>query len=174
MDLVNFPHELLEIVDENDEVIGAATRALTHRTPGLLHREVDVIVHDQAGRVLFQQRSRNKHQKPLAWTFGAGGHVPAGIEPHDAAEVELREELGLAGEVRFLHKLFVAETNNYRFAYFFEYVYNGEPITFEPKEIEQIRFVGPDEFTPDMFAPQELNPKAIEVVELFWSGKLQH
>ncbi len=172
MDLVNYPHELLEIVDENDEVIGAASRSIVHRAPGLLHREIDILVHDDQGRVLFQQRSRNKHHKPLEWTSAAGGHVPAGVTPLEAAKVELREELGLAGELRFLHKSLVVQEKNYCFVYFFEYIYNGEKINFDAKEIEQVKFVPKDEFGPQAFAPNGIYHKAAEAAELYWSGAL--
>lgn len=168
MDLVNFPHEHLEIVDVNDEVIGSASRSIVHRSPLLIHREVDILIYDNQNRLLFQQRSRNKHQHPLAWSFGAGGHVTAGVTPEEAAIAEMREELGLTGGVKFWKKKFIKDPKNHRFVYFFTYQYNGEDIAPDPKEVEQVKFVSQEEFSDEFFAPNPVNDRAHKVVKEFW------
>lgn len=55
--------ELLDIVNENDEVIGQATRGEIH-AQGLLHRIIDIWFYNKNGEVLMQKRSLKKDNAP--------------------------------------------------------------------------------------------------------------
>lgn len=91
--------DLLQLVDSNDRDIGTATRAEVHAT-GLPHRSVHVVVHDGAGRILMQKRSRFKDTSPGKWDVSVGGHLDAGETYLQAALRECREEIGIeVGEV---------------------------------------------------------------------------
>lgn len=87
------PEELLEVVDENDKVIGSATRAMVHQQ-GLLHREIHVWV-VRGGEVLFQRRSPTKDTNPNMLDASVGGHVGIRQTYREAAVRELEEEIGL-------------------------------------------------------------------------------
>jgi isopentenyl-diphosphate delta-isomerase type 1 len=96
--------EIFDIVDEFDQVIGQASRAVVHRE-GMRHRAVHILVFDQTGRLLLQLRSATKDEFPLCYTSSASGHVAAG-ETYDATAVrELEEELGIAGSPEFLTRI---------------------------------------------------------------------
>ena len=86
--------ELLDLVDEQDRVVGAEMRGVVHRE-GLLHREVHVWIFNNRGEVLFQKRRDDAETYPSMLDAAVGGHVGAGQEYVDAAVVELREETGL-------------------------------------------------------------------------------
>ena len=58
MDETNSPEEMLDIVNENDEVIGEALRKHANTDPTLIHREVNIIIYDSMKRVLLQNRSK--------------------------------------------------------------------------------------------------------------------
>lgn len=88
------PREELNVVNENDEPIGTATRREVHEET-LLHRAVHVLLTDGEGRVLLQRRSMDKRTYPGLWTSSASGHVPAGEPPIAAARRETSEELGI-------------------------------------------------------------------------------
>jgi isopentenyldiphosphate isomerase len=63
-----------------------------------------VIVTDGSGRVYLQKRPLTKDIEPGKWDTSVGGHLDCG-ESHEAgAAREMREELGLAGSLRFLHR----------------------------------------------------------------------
>ena len=98
------PDEIFDVVDENDHVIGQATRAEVHRA-GLRHRAVHVFAFDPNGRLLVQTRSETKDEYPLCYTSSASGHVDTGESYDEAARRELLEELGLTGPLEFLVKL---------------------------------------------------------------------
>ena len=83
--------ELLDLVDENDEVIGTILRSEANSNPEVYHREIGVLIADNEDRVLMQQRSRNKKIYPLYWIVSCAGHVTAGMSPEETAHKELRE-----------------------------------------------------------------------------------
>ena len=86
--------ELFDVVDEQDRVIGQATRREVHAR-GLRHRAVHLLVVNGAGRVFLQKRSMQKDIFPGAWDSSAAGHVGAGEDYDGTAVRELAEELGL-------------------------------------------------------------------------------
>jgi len=101
--------ELLDLIDNDDRVVGQAARSEVHGNPALLHRVVHVLVFDSNGRVFLQKRSEDKDVQPGKWDTSVGGHVDAGESRKQAVHRELREELGIPPEGRnspaltFLH-----------------------------------------------------------------------
>ncbi len=87
--------ELYDVVDENGQVIGQATRAQVHADPGLIHRAVHVLLFRSDGRLLMQKRVKTKDVEPGKWDTSVGGHVDAGEDYLTAAKREMKEELGI-------------------------------------------------------------------------------
>ncbi|MFE7484810.1 NUDIX hydrolase [Streptomyces sp. NPDC057552] len=88
--------EILDIVDENDEVIGQAPRGeATAR--GLRHRCVFIEVRDAEGRVFVHRRTATKLVFPSHYDMFVGGVVGAGESYDGAALREAEEELGVSG-----------------------------------------------------------------------------
>ncbi len=98
--------EILDIVDDDDRVIGRASRQEVHGNPALLHRVVHVLVFDSQGRLFLQKRADDRIVQPGKWDTSMGGHVDAGENPEEAAQRELSEELGIPATVHLtlLHK----------------------------------------------------------------------
>jgi len=97
-------NELLDIVDENDQVIGHDTRDNIHKL-GLLHREVCVWIYNDKKEIVFQRRSPDKDLYPNLLDASAGGHVGLGMDYETAAAKELKEETGIKaskGDLVFL------------------------------------------------------------------------
>ncbi|MGW4895946.1 NUDIX hydrolase [Kitasatospora sp. NPDC004240] len=88
--------ELLDVVDEQDRVIGTAPRGEVYRR-GLTHRCVFVLVRDPAGRIFVHRRTDTKLFAPGAYDMFVGGVVGAGEGYPDAAVREAEEELGVSG-----------------------------------------------------------------------------
>ena len=86
--------EIYDVVDEQDRVIGKASREECHEK-GLIHRTVQVYIVLNDGRVVLQKRSETADTFPGRYTAPAAGHVDAGERYEDAAVRELREEMGL-------------------------------------------------------------------------------
>ena len=88
-------NEIFAVVDENDNVVGEATRGEVHRNKNLIHRSVGVAVFNEKGGLFMQQRSATKDTEALKWTISCSGHAEAGDSYEETAVRELNEELGL-------------------------------------------------------------------------------
>jgi isopentenyl-diphosphate delta-isomerase len=136
----------LDLVDEGDNVIGEVMKKEANNNPSLWHREIRVILYDTKGRVLLQQRSFKKKVYPGAWAETCAGHVPAGKTYEETAYQELREELGFDTELKLAEKTLVRMPNETHFAAWFIGRYQGEKIVVAKDEIEQIKFLGKEEY----------------------------
>ncbi len=99
-------HEICDVVDSADHVIGRMPRADVHRF-GLRHRAVHIIVNSSSGEVFLQRRAMSKACCPGLWDSSAAGHLRSGERYDEGARRELTEELGIAAPaaMRFLFKL---------------------------------------------------------------------
>ncbi|MFE7835180.1 NUDIX hydrolase [Streptomyces sp. NPDC057474] len=88
--------EILDIVDENDQVIGQAPRGEVYAR-GMRHRAVFVLARDAEGRVFVHRRTATKLIFPSLYDMFVGGVVGAGESYDDAALREAEEELGVSG-----------------------------------------------------------------------------
>jgi isopentenyldiphosphate isomerase len=86
--------EMLDVVDENDNVVGTAPRTEIHQK-GLLHREINVVFITPTGDLIFQRRSKTKDTYPDMLDATAGGHVEIGDSYDETAVKEIKEETGL-------------------------------------------------------------------------------
>lgn len=96
-DLPQKADEIFDVVDENDQVIGQATRAEVHAEK-LVHRAVHVFVFNKRGDLLLQKRSLLKDACPGVWDSSVSGHLDAGEDYATAAVRELEEEMGIVCE----------------------------------------------------------------------------
>ncbi|MEV0220114.1 NUDIX domain-containing protein [Streptomyces sp. NPDC050704] len=97
--------EILDIVDENDEVVGQARRGDAYDR-GLRHRCAFIQVRDAEGRLFVHRRTATKLVFPSLYDMFVGGVVGAGETYDEAALREAEEELGVSGLPRpdFLFK----------------------------------------------------------------------
>ncbi|MBW8735876.1 MAG: NUDIX domain-containing protein [Streptomyces turgidiscabies] len=97
MDGMNTPaDEILDIVDENDEVIGQSPRGEAYAR-GLRHRCVFIQARDTEGRIFVHRRTPTKLVFPSLYDMFVGGVVGAGESYDGAALREAEEELGVTG-----------------------------------------------------------------------------
>ena len=142
--------EYFDLVDQDDAVVGRATRWEVHAR-GLLHRAVHVLVFNGAGELFLQKRSKSKDTAPGAWDSSSSGHVDSG-EDYDACAVrELREEIGLAvarAPARWMRVEACAETGN-EFVWVYKEQAEG-PFTLHPEEIETGAWYRPADIARDV------------------------
>jgi isopentenyldiphosphate isomerase len=86
--------ELVDVVDDEDRVVGRRTRAEIRRD-NLTHRSVYVLVFNGTGDLFVHRRTATKDVYPGYYDVAIGGVVGAGESYADAAARELREELGI-------------------------------------------------------------------------------
>lgn len=136
--------EAVDLVDENDRVVGRASREQVRRER-LRHRSVYILLFNRKGQIFLHQRTQTKDVYPGYWDVTVGGVVSAGEDYEACAARELAEEVGLTHTS--LRK---------RFAFRFEDQYNringmvfeciaDRPLRLQPEEILQGRWVDLDE-----------------------------
>jgi len=86
--------EILDVVNENDEVIGQAERDEVHRI-GLVCRLIYVCFYTASGEVILQRRSDTKKNDAGKLTTTVSGHVASGQSYLEAAVRETLEESGV-------------------------------------------------------------------------------
>ena len=153
-------YELLDVVDENDSVIGVAERRAIH-LKGLFHRSVHVFVIDRECRIYLQRRSLNKEEHPGKWDSSAAGHVHSGESYSEAAVRELAEELGLDNPVKPLFKIPASEETGREHSMLYTAEIDGERCTPEPnpQEIEEGRFFTREQIHDLLrHAPEQVTP----------------
>ncbi|MFC8516892.1 NUDIX hydrolase [Streptomyces sp. NPDC057257] len=97
--------EILDIVDENDRVIGRSPRGEAY-AKGLRHRCAFILARDADDRLFVHRRTPTKLVFPSLYDMFVGGVVGAGESYDEAALREAEEELGVTGlpAPRFLFK----------------------------------------------------------------------
>jgi len=153
----------LILVDNDDNILGYREKAACHEGAGKLHRAFSIFIFNSAGEVLIQKRSALKPLWPLVWSNSVCSHPREGEADADAGHRRLKEEIAIDAPLQFLFK----------FQYHAQYkdvgsenelcsVYIGrsdEPITANPDEIAEFRYVAPDALDkevadqPETFSP---------------------
>lgn len=174
MDKTNTPDEIVDVVDENDVIIGQATKAQVNSDPKLIHREIGVLIYDDKNRIYIQQRSYKKKFYPGWWIISVAGHIPAGMDPLAAAHMELVEELGFDTELKFYIKEKLCFPTETHFAYGYAGRFPQETvIKINRDEIEQGKFVKEQELDEMIAGGEKLEDYSLADFRKFWREGLK-
>ncbi len=91
---MNEPEEIVDIVNEEDQVVGQISKHEAH-AKGLLHRTVISEIRDSSGKWILVKQSASR-QDAGQYVSPVGGHVRAGESIEDALKREAMEETGLS------------------------------------------------------------------------------
>jgi isopentenyl-diphosphate delta-isomerase len=165
--MVDKESELVELVGADGSAAGSCTVAEAHAAPGRLHRAFSVLLLDDLGRVLLQQRAPVKTRFALRWANACCGHPAPGQSVPDAAARRLVEEIGVRGVT--LHEAGVysyraEDPRTGRVEHEHDHVLVGRvPVDLglrpDPAEVADVRWPEPDRLRadlaghPDRYAP---------------------
>jgi isopentenyldiphosphate isomerase len=137
--------EVYSVVDEDDNVIGEATRTEVH-TKNLIHRSVLFFIFDKNGRILVTQRTKNKEFFKEYWSIGLGGHVLSGESYDEAVVREAKEEADIDSKPFFMgsFKIRVPGTSDNENARVYGFVTDKKP-KLDSFEIKQGIFMNREE-----------------------------
>jgi isopentenyl-diphosphate Delta-isomerase len=145
--------EVFDVVDDQDHVVGQATRKDVHARR-LLHRATHVLVIDPAQRVFLQKRSMAKDSAPGCWDSSCSGHLDSGEDYLTAAVRELAEEIGVrahAEDLVYHLQLPPCAETGWEFISIFSLRYDG-PVTPDPAEVERGEWFQMEEVTQRLAA----------------------
>lgn len=87
--------EMFPVVDEEGNIIAAATRGECHNGSKLLHPVIHLHVFNSKGELYLQKRPDWKDIQPGKWDTSVGGHIDLGESVDIALRRETQEELGI-------------------------------------------------------------------------------
>lgn len=144
--------EFVDIVNEENEVIGTTTRGEAHKR-GHLHRALSILIVNSSGKILLQQRSANRSIHALSWDLSASEHVQAGEDFEEGAKRSAREELGVEIEVKKVTEPNLQKREyevkgdtvyEYELVIMLKAAHNG-PFTLDPSEVNKVEFLSVEE-----------------------------
>jgi isopentenyl-diphosphate delta-isomerase len=94
----------LILVDEADQGVGHLSKALCHQGRGVLHRAFSLLIFNDSGELLIQQRSPRKRLWPLYWSNSCCSHPRRAETMEEAIHRRLHEELGIRCPLHYLFK----------------------------------------------------------------------
>jgi isopentenyl-diphosphate delta-isomerase len=91
--------EQVELVGEDGITTGTSSKLEAHVAPGRLHRAVSVVIFDDDGRTLLQQRAPGLYHFANRWSNTCCTHPRPNEDPLAAAQRRLVEEMGINVEL---------------------------------------------------------------------------
>jgi len=104
MDNVAADPDALILVDEADRGLGFLSKELCHEGQGVLHRAFSLLIFNEGGELLIQQRAASKRLWPMYWSNSCCSHPRADETLETATQRRLYEELGIRCPLHFLFK----------------------------------------------------------------------
>lgn len=165
--MVGREQQLVELVDEDGAATGSCTVDEAHTAPGRLHRAFSVLLLDDEGRFLVQQRSPEKTRFALRWANACCGHPGPGQPVATAAAQRLVEEIGVRGVTLHpagVHRYRAEDPHTGRVELEYDHVVVGRvpadlALRPDPAEVADVRWVAPSRLregltdTPEQYAP---------------------
>jgi isopentenyldiphosphate isomerase len=149
--------EIVTIVDEHNNVVGAAPRH-EMRAQNLPHRSTYVLVFNSRDQLYVQKRTLSKDVFPGYYDPASGGVVLAGESYEQGAERELEEEMGIRNvPLTRLFDFYFADEHTRVWGGTFSCVYDGA-VVLQKEEVEAVTLMTIEEifrraetepFTPD-------------------------
>lgn len=155
-------HDMVILVDEQDDVIGYMKKLEAHKM-GLLHRAFSILVFNSANELLMHQRAKSKYHSGGLWTNTCCSHQHQDEDTLAAAHRRLLEEMGFDCELKerfsFLYR---AEMPSGLTEHEFDHVLVGRydgTVDLNPHEVEAYEWVSWTALserlqeTPDLYTP---------------------
>jgi len=145
--------EQVILVDAKDQPIGTMEKLQAHQQ-GKLHRCFSILIFNQAGEILLQQRAFGKYHTPGLWTNTCCSHQRPNEETLIAAHRRLVEEMGFDCVLHEVYEfVYKVPFENGLWEHEFDHVligrYDGK-VSPNPEEVNAYRWVSMNELKQNM------------------------
>ena len=148
--------EALILVDEADREVGHLSKAKCHDGQGVLHRAFSLLIFNDEGELLLQQRAPSKRLWPQYWSNSCCSHPRRAESMETATHRRLYEELGLRCPLQFLFKFqYQAQFESAGSEQEVCSVFIGrsqDPVRTDPREIMAWRWIVPEALQAELAA----------------------
>jgi len=157
--------EIFDVVDDDDKVIGKATRKEVH-TKHLIHRSVMFFIFDKKGRIFVSQRTKNKEFFKEYWSIGLGGHLSTGETYDEAVVREAKEEANIDEKPFFMgsFKIRIQNKSDNENAKVYGFL-TDKKLKFDPFEIKQGTFMTVEEME-EKIKKEKFLPETKDLLEI--------
>lgn len=158
---LNASMEMVTIVNEQNVVIGSATRAQM-RSDRLIHRATYAFIRNSNNLFYVQRRSRLKDYCPRYFDPTPGGVVASGETYEETNQREVEEEMGISSNTPMFH-LFTFYYEDHRLRCFgdaWELVYDGE-LKLQEEEVESVELMSMEEIIARFDAGEKFTPDSV-------------
>jgi isopentenyl-diphosphate Delta-isomerase len=149
--------ELLILVDGADREVGYLGKRACHHGSGVLHRAFSLLIFNESGELLLQQRSARKPLWPLYWSNSCCSHPRRSESLDTAVHRRLREELGMSCPLQFLFKFqYQAQFDDAAGERELCSVFIGrcdQPVRSNPREVAAWRWISPPALLAELRQP---------------------
>ncbi|MEK7619486.1 MAG: NUDIX domain-containing protein [Patescibacteria group bacterium] len=161
----------IQIVNENDEIIGHKERGTLDNTD--IYRVSALWITNSKGEILLARRHRSKSHHPGMWGPAVAGTVDEGENYEQNIIKEAEEELGLKGIRPVLGPKIKVDNVYHHFTQWYTLVVDKDPgdFTLQEDEVEEVRWISPDALSILLRdQPQDFLPTFKSYFDLF-TGK---
>ncbi len=171
--LNNEPEEILDLVNENDQIIGHLERSQVYAAGLHNFRVVNALLINKQGQLWIPRRTAHKKSCPLHLDFSVSGHVSSG-ETYDQAFIrELEEELNLTSTHISWKKLGLITPHThgaFAFNYCYQISYNQTP-TYNRNDFSEYSWLYPEELLEKIAQGEKAKSDLPIVLSQFYSNK---
>lgn len=151
---VSSESEDLILVDENDNEIGAISKADAHDAHGTLHRAFSLFIFNEKGELLLQQRSPEKRLWGGYWSNSCCSHPRVGETLEEATHRRLEDELGISAALEHVYYFtYQADFGELGAEHELCHVYvgcSGDDVRVNESEVSDWRWVAPAELDAEL------------------------
>lgn len=139
--------EVIDLVDENDNVIGQEERNIAYKNKRKNIRVINIFIYNSEGKIIVPVRSSNRRIFPNCYDFSVGGFVETGESYEETAHRELQEELGIKNvKLEEIGYFKPEDINTVCFSKLYRLIYNGD-LNYDKDGISKILYLSEDEIS---------------------------
>lgn len=174
MSVIVYSDEILDLVDENDNIIGQKPRSEIYAEHLSNFRVVNAFIVNSKGEIWIPRRAAHKRIVPLGLDMSMGGHVASGETYEQALKRETAEELNIDTdkvEIKFLGHLTPMKDGTMCFMKVYEIKMDQAP-EYNPHDFTEYFWLKPEEIIDRIEKGDKAKSDLIKLIKIFYQNKI--